>query len=647
MRPVFRSLIASAAFLTLSAALAAQLPPGYVMPRNIWLKASFKASMGELDIQKEAAVYYTNGKASGENRKARDFIRGSLGGHYNINDIGYYELGASQYLACCDMFALTPKPDQPMFLLYFNGNAAQVSYDEKKNTVDADLLREFRKLGWAPVETRLEEFLKHSPRNQDALAVNFSMSTQNLQTLASNSRINAMPPEVLAQAPAEILNRLGQQNANTLPAFIKALSMINGADSLDWMSNSSAHTSLAAVSMCTNAPVLTENIELQRAVNNLMDLIVKDIKRRPNSYFLYRHWASFASIAKNPDPRKLLDEVAFPPGSQKVYDLFSQLAEPFFNNPKVTKNLTLNVDEGFKFLHYAAEWIEEQGPPPDGIFSDAYARLAISTAQYMIQFRRHAELENYLHEIRSKSGSYWVSIVDGLKNPSFRSREQDISDLPRSTRARIDEILKLPPLDGGTKKQGGLVVSLETLELFINRNPDCHEAMDMYCAEAVKHLPDEELESKIYRYTAITHTPPPLWAYPKMGNKENWSALISRAIGEGLLRLNRAPSAMDMERNLWLNLSNWEDLDSEKNAIDWHGFLKNTEFWYDPMYYVQRSIMHEAVFAKYLSQAMKAGDWNSVFSACGARFQWDEKKCQNEKYLAAWKQAAEKLGKSL
>jgi hypothetical protein len=63
------------------------------------------------------------------------------------------------------------------------------------------------------------------------------------------------------------------------------------------------------------------------------------------------------------------------------------------------------------------------------------------------------------------------------------------------------------------------------------------------------------------------------------------------------------------------------------------------------MYYVQRTPMPEAVFAKYLNQAVKTGDWNSVFSACGARFQWDEKKCQNEKILAAWKQATEKLGK--
>jgi hypothetical protein len=341
----------------------------------------------------------------------------------------------------------------------------------------------------------------------------------------------------------------------------------------------------------------------------------------------------------------------------------------------------------------------------------------------MIQFRRHTEIENYLHEVRSISGPNWATIADGLKNPRFRLRDQDINDLPRSTRGRIDDILKLPPIESGPKKQGGLVVShnlaekhldalrkamgqarvgpsltqqaslsantwelhnegaivdsgtikpieddadsspeiamlvelmlkeeyknLRTLEFFISRNPDCHEAMDMYCAEAAKHLPDEELESKIYKYTAITHTPPPLWAYSKMGNKENWSALASRVIGEGLLRLNDAPFGLMGERSPWLNLSNWEDLDLEKNAIDWHGILKSAEFWYDPMYYVQRNPMPDAVFAKYLNQATMAGDWNSVFSACGARFQWDEKKCQYEKFLAAWKQAAEKLGKSL
>jgi hypothetical protein len=87
----------------------------------------------------------------------------------------------------------------------------------------------------------------------------------------------------------------------------------------------------------------------------------------------------------------------------------------------------------------------------------------------------------------------------------------------------------------------------------------------------------------------------------------------------------------------------------DKNAIDWHAFMKNSVFWYNPMYYVTsnatRSGMPEAVFVKYLGQAEKAQDWASVLSACEARYKLDKKNCQDEPILVAWKKAEEKLGK--
>jgi len=231
------------------------------------------------------------------------------------------------------------------------------------------------------------------------------------------------------------------------------------------------------------------------------------------------------------------------------------------------------------------------------------------------------------------------------------------ADLPDATRKRVDAILNQPPrpmaaktpaaaagdgpgLDGGVSEERK---NLNALERFIRLNPDAYYAMDMYCRDAAKLLPDEDIEKNIYNYAKTTHTPPSLAAYSKMGDKESWARLASRVISEGLLGLSDVP--IGLERNPWLNLSRWEDLDLDKNAIDWHAFMKGNAFWYHPMYYVTESVMPEVVFVKYLSQAEKAMDWASVLSACEARYKLDKKNCQNETVLMAWKKAEEKLGK--
>jgi uroporphyrinogen-III decarboxylase len=129
-----------------------------------------------------------------------------------------------------------------------------------------------------------------------------------------------------------------------------------------------------------------------------------------------------------------------------------------------------------------------------------------------------------------------------------------------------------------------------------------------------------------------------------MEDKENWARLATRVISEGLERLKDAPSS-GYDRNPWLNLSRWEDLDLDKNAIDWYSFMKNNVFWYHPMYYVTGNVMPEAVFAKYLIQAKKAMDWASVLAACEARYSLDKKSCQSETILKAWNQAQEKMNR--
>jgi hypothetical protein len=81
----------------------------------------------------------------------------------------------------------------------------------------------------------------------------------------------------------------------------------------------------------------------------------------------------------------------------------------------------------------------------------------------------------------------------------------------------------------------------------------------------------------------------------------------------------------------------------QRNAIDWYAFIKTTEFWYDPMYYVQASVMPETVFMKYLNQAQRAADWGAVVSACEARFVLDKRGCSSEIILNAWIEAEKKV----
>lgn len=182
--------------------------------------------------------------------------------------------------------------------------------------------------------------------------------------------------------------------------------------------------------------------------------------------------------------------------------------------------------------------------------------------------------------------------------------------------------------------------NLNALENFIHLNSDNQIAKQMYCTEATKFLPCEEIEEKMYVYTSGSHLPISLNTYSKIINKEKWSRLASRIIGEDLIKLKDTP--VGFTANPWKNLSDWEDLDISRNNIDWYGFLKETEFWYRPMYYVQSYVMPEVVFIKLLRQAEKANDWKTVSDACKARF-GRRVSGMNEWVLEAWNQADEKL----
>ena len=182
-------------------------------------------------------------------------------------------------------------------------------------------------------------------------------------------------------------------------------------------------------------------------------------------------------------------------------------------------------------------------------------------------------------------------------------------------------------------------------------NPDNHDLMDIYCEKAAKLLPDEELEQKILIYSKLTHTSPSRTAYSRMRNKDEWSRLASKAIGEGLLKLNDAPfngsNPYGPAASIWQNLSYWEDLDPQKNSIDWHAFLKDSVFLHKPYYYFSYSSsltkIPGDVFIKYLNQAELAGDMKAVLDACRARYDWKKEDCMNGGVLAMWERAERKL----
>jgi hypothetical protein len=181
------------------------------------------------------------------------------------------------------------------------------------------------------------------------------------------------------------------------------------------------------------------------------------------------------------------------------------------------------------------------------------------------------------------------------------------------------------------------------LEKFIQQNPDNFEAINMYCSEATKFLPSESLENKLFNYSGITGVPISIEAYSKMKNKDNWSRLASKVIAEGLIKLKDAPFSIDGEP--WTNLSNWEELDMSRNAIDWYGFFgESADFWYDPLYYMQPRVVPEIVFLKYLSGAERVADYMGILMACEARFFRDKRRCQNKQILKLWEQATEKTG---
>ena len=610
------------------------------------------------------------------NNKVLDHVETSLGKHLNLYEIDYNEINTEQYETLCEQFNFKSYTKQIMLVLYFNKNAVQFSFDPKTT----DLLKEFAKLGWIPLEVRLEIFLKHNPNNQDALSM------------------------LLVRG----LDKLDDLNKESLPSFIKLLERLNNADSMEWLGSHAVLIALAHLPTFANKPILKESPEFQKVLNNLLARIEREMIRDPYPYLYYFHWASLACMSQNPNPWRILTQINFPPGNKKVAvgTSFANLANSLFHNDK-EKN-------GFDFLGDAEVFLRDQDIPK-GSFNDSLFDFAMTKIQFLVKYKQYSELEKYLRDLNNKVGIDWPKYTKAVESSNIPAlKDVNITKLPN--RRKIEEILALPTLGSNEKQfhailithnflqesfdklhaalsvkksnfyltqdtrlpknswtlknanvligsgsilpnenkdnsdisellnlvQGEECKNFNALEKFINQNPDNFEAINMYCLEIAKFLPDESLEQKLFKYSSDTGIPPSVEAYSKIKNKTNWSRLASKIIAENIIRLKDAP--YDLNVNPWSILSGWEDLDMSKNSINWYDLLKeNADFWYHPTYYMQPQIMPEAVFVKYLKCAEKANDWNALLVACEARFLRDKKKCQSEQILKTWTQAMEKV----
>jgi hypothetical protein len=667
----------------------------------------FMAVISKMDAMGCPLIFLANGDPDLRNEEASNYAKDRIGKYYNINDINIYVIDTSQYEVCCELLNLPNRQYKTNFVLYFNGNASHFYFDKN---IEIDFLSEFKGMGWVPAQTRLENFIKQNPYNQEAISMLFSLAVRELkeQINYAKQQTTTIPPTLNNEALDDALSLFG-----------KTLELIVAANGFDWMSYGSAIMPLFDLRSLGNAPVITENKKLQLVLIDLLQLLERSIIQRPLSQdFGYMFWAGFATIMKNrPDPMIFLRNLSFPKNTNRIVaSLPSTIAEQYSDYPKINEDGEPVVDELLTFFKSATEWMLEWDPNLDGVFRLDFDTLAIIQARTLIKLQMYSELEKHLDNTRILIKSNWPKVVDELKTNPYDYQGR-LDDIPQLYRKRIDTILELPTLAQNINPFKDIFIShnfdkesfdklhnalslrkvyfplrqnrsipenswslfnsnvhvasgsintlkddsnsisefdqlvelarkeeiknLMALERLLRSNPDNYDLMDIYCEKAAKLLPDEELEQKILNYSRLTYTSPSLVDYSRMHNKDEWSRLASKAIREGLLKLNDVPfnvsnNPFTPSVNPWLNLSRWEDLDPQKNSIDWYTFFKDSVFWYQPYYYFSSYFAEipEVVLIKYLNQAGLAGDMIAVLATCRAKFDWKKENCKNEKTLA-------------
>jgi len=652
---------------------------------QIYVAKSVKENIKRNDLEKRAVLYICNVKTEADRKSADAFSSAALGRHLRYDDIRFAELDMVQYEILCEMTGLYPNPDQAVFVLYHNKKSVQFPIDAQK----IELLEEFKKLGWLPLEERLEAFLKRNPRNQEALRLLLDCREDE----AEHSQDNSLPP-----------------------SFLKTIKMINDAGSSEWMHTSVFSPDSSTVSKFAYAPtnaILKDSPEFQKEMKKFLNLIENEILKNPYKDMSYSYWSAYARYIKKPDPWKLLSQISFlVPIEIPLFVRFHELAFPLFSCGM--------EEECLKFLDDIEKWMDAQdiaNGNGGANFTIGRSSLAVDKMYKLIMRKRYSDLEQYLRDIRYKLGPGWTSCQELLKQTVFRDEDPIVDNKEIPNIETIKEILELPPIEEDEKHSNSFIIlhnftkessdklqsalskekmepwvgvlvvpdsklpqnawtlknanvfvasgsiakadgdteaiaelmgfvakerrkRLKTLENFIRLHPENLPVKYFYCEETAKYLPDEELENNIYAYSAQTGIPPRPDVYSKMEHKANWSSLALKMVAEGLVKMQDYGHV----DQTWYELSGWEDINSFGKPIDWYMLLKTTDFFYAPMYYMQRSFALDAVFMKFLKQAEMAGDWEAMLNACEARFN-SKADCKNEQVLQAWSKTEEKLKK--
>ena len=690
-----------------------------------------QGGLNEAEVDPATGIVRLTGPEE-KNVDLRGFVMRNLGGHFTLQNVRDRKISSEQYEIACNVFGLEPRPNRAMLVLYFDGSAVQVPFDEERT----QLLPELRKLGWEPFKERLKGFLERNPYSVEPLGPMMQAASDLMRPLVRKVRQD-QDRAAFGEAVVGAQTESDESFDEAIKSYINALKTINGAESLEWSSSNSVSTTFIQNDL-RGVALVTENPEFQQELAKILELYEDEILRYPYSAGFYSDWLGFLQLSKNPEPMKLLDKLALPPSNKKWPNFANRAFSPLLLTPDRERMQLKEYQDLANYLFKLADditnWMEELDPDfVDGMFSESYPRFVGEKAGFLLRYERFPELQAYLNGLRNKSGENWPELVKEIKGwywANFWNRASSIMD--EFDKNQIERILDAPaapqterrpttygihifhnlgnlplgklqaalPRDRGLLAQDksmgqgswtlynskALISSgqialveggrdnenndpemqelyelikneeyknLDALERFIRFNPDCYEAMDMYCQQAEKFLPNGNIERNMLNYASITRTPISQAAYSKMEGKENWSRLASRMLREGLQRLGDVPLSPGRDlrspRNPWLRLHLWEEMDAGKNAIDWYGFLENTELWYGNAHYVNRYTMPEPVFVKYLHQAERANDWEAVLSACRARFYWNKEQCKDDRFCedksipAAWERAEEKL----
>ena len=654
------------------------------------IKGSGIGSITRNDIQKRAAVYCVNGHLIHGRNSVRNAVWASLGVTDDQSGIGYYDLDIAQYEILCEMFNLDNRSDQTMLILYYDKQAVQFPYDEGRN-----LAQELKKLDWVPLSERLNNFLLVKPNNQDALALLFIRNARALfdgkNTLDTDT--HALPAIIDS---LEKINRAGKLDwmhdtsisvgisiigmaAKGFPALTgsrefqrelnKLLALIEDEMERYPFSSQYYFSWAAFANMARNPdpskllsrlafPPGTRDVPwnlftlAKPFFNNAIDSNDKKVDEGFKFLDELERWMDDQSsgkgdifdrailnlameksrclirYAKFSEIEKYLDDMRYKLG--KNWPTLTSAVSTYDRNRMVEAPNLDNINE---ILELPA--IEEGEDRLDGMlvlhnFSrESIDKLNGSLAQQKPFFsaRQDTRLPKNSWVLRNRNAQVAAGSIVPREGEDAGGISEEVNEL-------------LNAISAEERK------NLNALAQFLRQNPENYDAMDMYCEEAAKFLPDELLETQILAYAAKTGSAPNFQTFSKMNNKDEWSRLASKTIAEHLAKLKDAPSfsLVSETKTPWINLCSWEDLDLQKNTVGWYDFFKDPDvFWYEPTYYMLPLSMPEVIFVKYITQAEKIGDMRAILRACDVRFSSDKKNCRNSQIISAWNRAEEKL----